>query len=221
MLSQVAYFLFTAGSLRSAEEAGRYVEMYKTFETKPPDLIRERVNDDYLSHLQSLLTAVRGINKTDVLTLATNFGVSLSMACCERAILTLTRRNPPATQSIKAISSATAEELSMCPGFGETKARRLTDAFNTSFRPGETRDGRERAKARGMEIEAASAAAAAPRPPVAPQVAPEPAAPAVGAEEAAPTNSFHNELEGMTEEEQLQLALEMSVGVDIDLDDDE
>lgn len=39
-------------------------------------MIRERVNDDYMSHLTSALTSIKGVNKTDVITLATNFGVS-------------------------------------------------------------------------------------------------------------------------------------------------
>ena len=60
----------------SPEEAGSYLERYKAFEHKPPDMIRERVNDDYMSHLTSALTSIKGVNKTDVITLVTNFGVS-------------------------------------------------------------------------------------------------------------------------------------------------
>jgi DNA excision repair protein ERCC-1 len=59
----------------TAEEAGSYIERYKAFEHKAPDLIRERVNNDYMSHLNSALTSIKGVNKTDVMTLATNFGV--------------------------------------------------------------------------------------------------------------------------------------------------
>lgn len=60
----------------SNEEVASYLERYKSFENKAPDMIRERVNDDYMSHLSSALTSIRGVNKTDVVTLATNFGVS-------------------------------------------------------------------------------------------------------------------------------------------------
>lgn len=56
-------------------EVARYLELYKSFERKPPDLIKERVDDDYLSRLNNALTSVKGVNKTDVVTLATNFGV--------------------------------------------------------------------------------------------------------------------------------------------------
>lgn len=39
-------------------------------------MIRAKVGDDSLSVLQSVLTNVRGINKTDVLTLSTRYHVS-------------------------------------------------------------------------------------------------------------------------------------------------
>lgn len=52
------------------------MEIYKAFEQKPPDMIRAKVGDDSLSVLQSVLTNVRGINKTDVLTLSTRYHVS-------------------------------------------------------------------------------------------------------------------------------------------------
>ena len=59
-------------------EAGRYLEIYKTFEKKPPDMIKERVENDHMSHLNAALTSIKGVNKTDVLTLASNFGVRSS-----------------------------------------------------------------------------------------------------------------------------------------------
>lgn len=36
-------------------------------------MIKERVDNSYMSHLTSALTSVRGVNKTDVTTLASNF----------------------------------------------------------------------------------------------------------------------------------------------------
>jgi DNA excision repair protein ERCC-1 len=128
----------------SAEEAGSYIERYKAFEHKAPDLIRERVNNDYMSHLNSALTNIKGVNKTDVITLATNFGVSrkhltnvvslILIVCCSLSFL----------QSFKRIAEATSEELSQCPGFGATKVKRVRDVFQQPFRVGETRTGRER-----------------------------------------------------------------------------
>ncbi|OWK49904.1 DNA excision repair protein ERCC-1, partial [Lonchura striata] len=36
----------------SAEEAGRYLETFKSYEQKPPDLLRERVEPDFLSRVR-------------------------------------------------------------------------------------------------------------------------------------------------------------------------
>ena len=66
----------------SHEEAGIYLSTYKLFEHKPPDIIKERVDKDYSSILQATLTSVRGINKTDVTTLRTTFGVLSPLYAC-------------------------------------------------------------------------------------------------------------------------------------------
>ena len=82
----------------SYEEAGRYLETYKAFENKPPDMLVERVDSDFLSrvslqehmytcahthththtHLKGTecLTTVKKVNKTDAVTLLNNFKVS-------------------------------------------------------------------------------------------------------------------------------------------------
>jgi len=57
------------------EEAARYLETYKAFEQKSPELIRARKGDTHMSQLTDTLTHVRNINKTDVLTLSTRFKV--------------------------------------------------------------------------------------------------------------------------------------------------
>lgn len=57
------------------EEAATYLATYKAFEHKPPDMLKERVHNDYASQLQNVLTSVKGVNKTNVMTLSTNFGV--------------------------------------------------------------------------------------------------------------------------------------------------
>jgi DNA excision repair protein ERCC-1 len=43
-------------------------------------MIKERVDNSYMAHLNSALTSVRGVNKTDVTTLASNFLVSCFLA---------------------------------------------------------------------------------------------------------------------------------------------
>lgn len=91
------------------EEAARYLETYKAFENKPPDLIREKVTDDYNAKATDTLTQIRSVNKTDVITLLSTFG------------------------SIEGIAKATSDQLAMCPGFGEQKVKRLQQAFTTPF----------------------------------------------------------------------------------------
>ncbi|CAO3617147.1 unnamed protein product [Cunninghamella echinulata] len=96
----------------SLEETARYLETYKAFETKPDDLIREKVNNgpvNIYTQMTDTLTNIRGINKTDVLTLMSNFG------------------------SFHGISTATSEQLSLCPGLGELKVKRLQQAFTQPF----------------------------------------------------------------------------------------
>lgn len=63
----------------SMEEAGTYLATYKAFEHKSPDLIKERQDKDYQSLLRAALTSINKVNKTDVETLRTTFGVSNSL----------------------------------------------------------------------------------------------------------------------------------------------
>ncbi|KAF9347918.1 Excision repair cross-complementation group 1 [Mortierella sp. NVP85] len=93
----------------SNEEAGRYVETFKSFENKPPDSIKERVDNDYISKLTDCLTQIQSVNKTDVVTLASTFG------------------------SFKNIMNASVDELGVLPGFGERKVKRLLEAFDQPF----------------------------------------------------------------------------------------
>lgn len=60
----------------SPEEAGAYLSTFKQFEHRPPDMIKERVDNDYTSILRTALTSISKVNKTDVETLRTSFGVS-------------------------------------------------------------------------------------------------------------------------------------------------
>lgn len=100
---------FTLMLAWSMEEVGRYLETYKALEHKGPDLIRGRVEDQYLERMTDCLTQVRSVNKTDVLTLLSTFG------------------------SLKNVSDAKADALAMCPGFGDQKVKRLQLAFKQPF----------------------------------------------------------------------------------------
>lgn len=59
----------------SPDEAGQYLATFKQFEHRPPDLIRERVEREPMAMLRNSLTSISKVNKTDVETLRTTFGV--------------------------------------------------------------------------------------------------------------------------------------------------
>lgn len=94
----------------SSEEAARYIETFKAYENKTPDVIREKVDLDYASRLNGALTSVRGVNKVDAATLGANFG------------------------SLAAVMQASATALTSTPGIGPTKVKRLYDALHLPFR---------------------------------------------------------------------------------------
>lgn len=94
----------------SVQECARYLELFKSFETKPADAIQGRVEEDYVSRLNAALTTVRGVNRTDVLTLGRTF------------------------TSVAGIMQASMETMSTCPGIGPTKIRRLHEMLHMPFR---------------------------------------------------------------------------------------
>ncbi|XP_066495062.1 DNA excision repair protein ERCC-1 [Tiliqua scincoides] len=98
----------------SPEEAGRYLETYKAYEQKPADLLKEKVDQDYLSRVTDCLTSVKSVNKTDTLSLLSTFG------------------------SLANIVQASKEDLSLCPGIGPQKAKRLFDILHEPFLKGPT-----------------------------------------------------------------------------------
>ena len=92
------------------DEAGKILETYKTFESKPPDMIMEKSNPDPYSKLIDALTSVKSVNKTDAVTLLTTFG------------------------SLENIVKASIEDLTLCPGFGPQKAQRLYKVLHQTFK---------------------------------------------------------------------------------------
>uniref|UniRef100_F7DZM3 DNA excision repair protein ERCC-1 n=1 Tax=Monodelphis domestica TaxID=13616 RepID=F7DZM3_MONDO len=93
----------------SPEEAGRYLETYKSYEQKPADLLKEKLEQDFVSRVTECLTTVKSVNKTDSQTLLATFG------------------------SLEQLTAASQEDLSLCPGFGPQKARRLFDVLHQPF----------------------------------------------------------------------------------------
>lgn len=93
----------------SPEEAGRYLETYKSYENKPVDALKEKVEQDFVAQVTDCLTTVKSVNKTDVITLLSTFG------------------------SVQKIMSTSKDDFCLIPGFGPQKAQRLYDAFQEPF----------------------------------------------------------------------------------------
>nr|CAG4646515.1 EOG090X0BTB [Macrothrix elegans] len=95
----------------SAQEAGKIIETYKVFEHKPPDLIMEKpdASNGALSKIADALTSIKSINRTDATTLLSNF------------------------KTLEKIFQASEEDLSLCPGIGPLKAKRLYRVLHEKF----------------------------------------------------------------------------------------
>lgn len=93
----------------SAEESGRYLETYSAYEHKPPDLLRERPDAAAAGRMSDCLCSVKAVNRTDAVSLLSTFG------------------------SLAAVVRAPREELSLCPGIGPLKAKRLFEALHEPF----------------------------------------------------------------------------------------
>ncbi|KNE67375.1 DNA repair protein rad10 [Allomyces macrogynus ATCC 38327] len=79
----------------SKEECARYLEMYKAMEHKPPDVLKGKQETDYTCPKH---TQIKGVNRTDVLTLSANFG------------------------TFERIVEATEAQLCECPGISAKKS---------------------------------------------------------------------------------------------------
>lgn len=101
----------------SVEEAGRVLETYKLFEHKPPDLIMEKGGVEPHHKVIEALTSVKAVNKTDAVTLLATF------------------------KTLEAVIRASPEDLSLCPGFGPNKAKKLHKVLSENFRRLESSSG--------------------------------------------------------------------------------
>lgn len=109
-LTRVTIFnSFTMVLAWSPEEAARYIETLKAYEFKPADMIKEKVDQQYLPQLSDALTCIKTVSKTDVITLSSEFG------------------------SLKRIMTSSTDDFVKCPGFGDMKAAKLFAAFNEPF----------------------------------------------------------------------------------------
>jgi DNA excision repair protein ERCC-1 len=94
----------------SAQEAGRYLELFKTFENAAPTSIRAQQSSGYSESMVEFITVPRSINKTDAVSLVANFG------------------------SIRTAVNAGPEEMGLIAGWGEKKVQRWCNAVREPFR---------------------------------------------------------------------------------------
>ena len=94
----------------SAQEAGRYLELYKSYEHASPTSIRAHQATSYSEKLVEFITVPRSINKTDALSLVSAFG------------------------SVRAAVNARPEEIGEIAGWGEKKVQRWIGTVRENFR---------------------------------------------------------------------------------------
>lgn len=90
-------------------EAARYLETFRCYDAKGAEGIQERVGVDYASRLNAALSSIRGVNRTDVATLAFTFGKFRNLALVSQ------------------------QQIRACPGVGERKVARLYAALHQPF----------------------------------------------------------------------------------------
>ena len=96
-------------------------------------MIKERVDDDYMSRLTNVLTSIKGVNKTDVVTLASSCGVRRPLLPLAVSLHRGRLIRSPDVQSFADIASTDSAALLALPGVGEKKAKRVRDAMTGSF----------------------------------------------------------------------------------------
>lgn len=94
----------------SSQEAGRYLELFKSYEHASPSSIRAHQAETYKESLTEFVTTPRTINKTDAASLISNFG------------------------SLRAAVNAQPEELAIVPGWGEKKVKAWATTVREPFR---------------------------------------------------------------------------------------
>ncbi len=83
----------------------------------------------YFTQLTHCMTHIRSVNKTDVVTLASTFGVCKLCKLYNVKKLCYIYVDFINIQSLKDIMNATPEDISICPGIGEQKVTLKTIHF--------------------------------------------------------------------------------------------
>ena len=93
----------------SEQETARYLETFKAFEAKDAATIQKKKEVTFKEQIADTLGCIRSVNKTDSATLYTQFG------------------------NLRKVMTAGMDDIRLCPGVGEKKARRMYEAFHKPF----------------------------------------------------------------------------------------
>eukprot|EP00919_Chromeraceae_sp_WS-2016_P006446 GHVR01015107.1.p1 GENE.GHVR01015107.1~~GHVR01015107.1.p1 ORF type:complete len:107 (-),score=16.96 GHVR01015107.1:61-381(-) len=91
------------------EESAKIIETLYMYENKPVDIIKGQLRNDHIGRLTDVLTTIPNINKTDAITLMSQFG------------------------SFKNILFSNRDELCKCAGIGDKKRKILLKTFIELF----------------------------------------------------------------------------------------
>lgn len=94
----------------SAAEGGRYLELFKTYENASPSSIKQHQSTSYSDRLVDFVTTPRSINKTDAVSLVSQFG------------------------TIRTAVNARHEDVAVIAGWGEKKIQQWCAAVREPFR---------------------------------------------------------------------------------------
>lgn len=94
----------------SAQEAGRYLELFKSYEGAAPTSIKAQQSESYSDRLVDFITVPRSVNKTDAVSLISTFG------------------------SLRTAVNATPEEIGLVAGWGGKKVQRWCGSVREPFR---------------------------------------------------------------------------------------
>lgn len=94
----------------SAAEGARYLELFKTYEHAAPTSIKQHQSTAYSDRMVDFVTTPRSINKTDAISLVSQFG------------------------TIRTAVNARHEEISMIAGWGEKKVQQWMKSVQEPFR---------------------------------------------------------------------------------------
>jgi DNA excision repair protein ERCC-1 len=94
----------------SALEAGRYLELFKTYEHAAPTSIKGHQSTNFVDRLVEFTTVPRSINRTDAIGLVSNFG------------------------TVRTAVNAQPEDIALIAGWGDKKVKRWCSAVQEPFR---------------------------------------------------------------------------------------